>query len=136
MGPAATTPTTHGSNFVSQSTARRAPPGSTTIRRTRRVQCSDSQQHCTRVEAHLLKSLKLGQSKPTKFIHFKILVLKSYAATNCFLSHLLQNLLFLCTPVQPGPMPVQPRFIKFFSRNFRFNGNFNYQLNRQFIKSS
>jgi hypothetical protein len=64
-----------------------------------------------------------------KFIHFKILVLKSYAVTICFLPPLLQNLFFLCTPVQRG-------FIKFFSGNFRFNWNFDYRLNLEFTESS
>jgi hypothetical protein len=64
-----------------------------------------------------------------KFIHFKILVLKSYVVTIFFLPPLLQNLFFLCTPVQPG-------FTKFFSRNFRFNWNFDYRLNQEFTESS
>jgi hypothetical protein len=58
----ATTATTHGSNFISQSIARRAPPSSTTTWRTWRVWSSYSQHHCTRIETHLLKQ-KRGSIK-------------------------------------------------------------------------
>lgn len=55
MGPTTTTTTNHGSNFVSQSTTRRAPSNPATMRRTWRVWSSDSQQHYTRIKTYLLK---------------------------------------------------------------------------------
>jgi hypothetical protein len=66
----------------------------------------------------------------------KFLFLKSCAITICFLPLFLKNSFFLCTPIQPGSMSVQPGFIRFFFWNFRFNRNFDYRLNREFTESS
>jgi hypothetical protein len=51
----ATTTTGHGSNSVPHSTAWRASPNSATTRCKGRVRSPDSQQHCTRIKAHLPK---------------------------------------------------------------------------------
>jgi hypothetical protein len=63
------------------------------------------------------------------------LFLKSCVVTICSpLS--LQNQFFLCIPVQPGSMPIQLGFIRFFFINFRFNQNVKFRLNQEFIESS